>query len=637
MAAHGVDDGTAGSGGDPGGSLREVIRYIPDGTSIPTEMWDRRHRNILITIAVQIPLLFGLGLYQGTLPVLEAEIPAIPTWMLLLMAGGVGVPAVVAALPRLGRRQRTTAAAFSGMTISMALVKFSGGYIEAHFHFFVFVAVLALYEDWLPFAVGMGYVAVGHGTFSLIDSSLVYNHAAAIQNPIAWGGVHAGFITLLAGTLMVNWYSIEKSREEAEEKLALAEAKQEEVEDAEAAKATAEERKREVESLNDHLESKADDYSAAMNRAADGDLTVRLDADSESEAMERIGTAFNEMLDEIGATMGRVQSFADDVSRASETVRESTADAEEMSEAVTESVEDIAADADEQREMLTEVSSEMSNLSATIEEVASSTETVAEAAEETSDVAEAGQRSAEGAMDRVEDSQEATETTVAKVRSLDERMSDIGEIVDLIADIAEQTNILALNANIEAARTGSGDGSAGGDGFAVVADEVKQLAGETQDAAKEIEELIAATQSETTETVETVREAERHMSDSATAVRDAVEAFGSVATHAADTDDGIQEISHATDEQAASTEEAVTMVEEVEGISRSTATEANDVVDTAAEQHAAMSAVTEEAGALSSEADRLQDLLGGFTVERSGGASPSATGGHDRVAGDGGI
>lgn len=79
------------------------------------------------------------------------------------------------------------------------------------------------------------------------------------------------------------------------------------------------------------------------------------------------------------------------------------------------------------------------------------------------------------------------------------------------------------------------------------------------------------------------------------------------------------------------------MVEEVEGISRSTATEANDVVDTATEQHAAMSAVTEEAGALSSEADQLQELLSGFTVERSGGASASATGGRDRVVGDGGI
>jgi len=169
----------------------------------------------------------------------------------------------------------------------------------------VFLAVLAVYEDWLPFAVGMGYVAVGHGTFSLIDSSLVYNHPAAIANPIVWGGIHAVFVTALAAALMVNWYSIEKSREEAQRQLDLVAAQKAEIQDVEAAKAEAEARSAEVERLNRRLETTADDYSATMDRAADGDLTVRLDADSESEAMEQIGAGFNEMMDEIEATMGR--------------------------------------------------------------------------------------------------------------------------------------------------------------------------------------------------------------------------------------------------------------------------------------------------------------------------------------------
>src|SRR6056297_1568582 len=312
MAETVTERDSGGSGGLAEG-VRDVIRYIPDGTSMPEEMWNPRHRNILIAVAVQVPFLVAMGLYSGTESITGAEIPATPLWMLGMFVAVILATGALATWSRLARRQRTVLAAFSLMTFSMALVKLSGGYIEAHFSFFVFVGVLALYEDWLPFAVGVGYVAVGHGAFSLIDSSLVYNHAAAIENPVIWGGIHAFFVLALVGALMVNWYSIEKSREEAQHQLDLVAEQKSEIQDVEEAKAEVEQRREEVEWLNQHLETKADTYSAAMDRAADGDLTVRLDADSESEAMEQIGAAFNEMMDDIESTMQDVQSFAGEV------------------------------------------------------------------------------------------------------------------------------------------------------------------------------------------------------------------------------------------------------------------------------------------------------------------------------------
>jgi len=629
-----------GSAADASGSsgvghtIREIVRYIPDGTSMPKEMWAGRHRNILIAIAVQVPLLIALGLYSGTESFTGAEIPAVPMWMLGGFTAIILATAALANWSRLGRRQRTVLTAFSLMTVSMALVKLSGGYIEAHFSFFVFVAVLALYEDWVPFAVGVAYVAVGHGAFSLIDASLVYNHTAAIENPVVWGGIHAFFVLGLVGALMVNWYSIEKSREEAQRQLDLVAEQKSEIQDVEEAKAEVEKRREEVESLNDHLETKADDYSATMDRAADGDLTVRLDADSESEAMEQIGAAFNEMMDDIEATMRDVQSFAGEVSAASEKTVEGVDTAEARSEDVSRSVAEIAEGADEQREMLEQVSGEMNNLSATIEEVASSTETVADAAQQTASIADEGQDTAGDAIESVGESRESIGATAEKVRVLDERMDDIGEIVDLISDIAEQTNLLALNANIEAARAGGSGG--GSDGFAVVADEVKQLAEETQEAAQEIEELIAGTQSQTQATVAEVRTAEEHMEASAEAVSDAADAFAEVAGNAAETDDGIREISKATDDQAASTEETVSMVEEVAGISRSTADEADEVSEAADEQLAAMSQATAEAGSLAEQAERLRALLRKFDVGTESPDDPSASGSRNVAMGDGG-
>ncbi|MFD1569414.1 methyl-accepting chemotaxis protein [Halorubrum laminariae] len=625
---------TTGQPQGAGEKIRDIVRYIPDGSSMPGEMWRPRHRNILIAIAVQVPFLIALGLYSGTESITGAQIPATPGWMLGGFVAIILGTAALANVSRLGRRQRTVLTALSLMTVSMALVKLSGGYIEAHFSFFVFIAVLALYEDWVPFAVGVAYVAIGHGAFSLIDSSLVYNHTAAIENPIIWGGIHAFFVLGLVGALIANWYSIEKSREEAQRQLDLVAAQKAEIQDVEEAKAEVEKRREEVEWLNQHLETTADDYSAMMDRAAAGDLTVRLDAESESEAMEQIGAAFNEMMDGIEATMQDVQSFAGEVSAASEKTVQGVDTAEARSEDVSRSVAEIAEGAGEQREMLEQVSGEMNNLSATIEEVASSTETVADAAQQTASIADEGQDTAGEAIDSVQESRNAIDQTAEKVRVLNERMEDIGEIVDLISDIAEQTNLLALNANIEAARAGGAGG--GSDGFAVVADEVKQLAEETQEAAQEIEELIAGTQAQTQATVKEVRTAEEHMEEGAEAVRDAADAFADVADNAGETDDGIREISKVTDDQAASTEETVSMVEEVAGISRSTADEADDVSEAADEQLAAMSQATAEAGSLAEQADQLRALLRKFDVGEESPDDRAAAGARTVAMGDGG-
>lgn len=623
-------------------ALREVIRHIPDGTSMPEEMWRGRHRNILLLVVAQVPFLLALGLYRGTEPFTGATIPAVPSWMLGGFLGGILATAALANWSVLGRRTRTVIAAFSAMTVSMALVKLSGGYIEAHFHFFVFLAVLAVYEDWLPFAVGMGYVALGHGAFSLIDSSLVYNHPAAVANPIVWGGIHAVFITGLAMALVVNWYSIEKSRAEAKRQLELVAEQRAEIQDVEAAKSEAERRREEVERLNRHLEAKADDYRATMAEAGDGDLTVRLDADDESEPMERIAVAFNGMIDDLESTVWEVQSFADEVSEASEETMAGVSAAEELSEDLGRSIAEIASGADEQREMLEEVSGEMNDLSAAIEEVAASTETVADAARRTASIADEGRDTADEAMDSVRESRDALDSTARTVRDLDDRMTDIGEIVDLIGDIAEQTNLLALNANIEAARAGGGGGANGSGagssaGFAVVADEVKQLAEETKEAAGDIEELIAGTQARTEAAVDEVRTAENHMEAGAEAVGDAADAFTRVAENAAETDDGIHEIGQATDDQAASTEEAVAMAEEVAEISHATADETDAASAAADEQLSAMTDAAAEAGSLTDRAERLRRLLRKFDVAgESTGEGPSPSGSRSVAMGDGG-
>ncbi len=629
-----VTDGTAGP-------LERVLESIPDGSKMDGATWTRRHRIMLVIATLHVPFLVGLGVLEGPEPISGATLPAIGTSELVLWVGLVAAFTAVAALPMLPRRARAGAIALALTWASTVLVSFSGGFIEAHFHYFVAVVWLAMYEDWVPLAIGVAVVAGTHQLFSILEMGMMFNHEPAMQNHGFWANVHAAFVLAGVVGILQLWSSIESSRRDIEEQLAEIETKSAEIDQLEEQRARIESaqqeiktRKDEIDAVNEELERKAADFSSVMTRAADGDLTVRMDTDTDAEAMVRIGTAFNGMMDDIESTVRNIQSFAHEVSDASAKTMDGVNTAEGLSEDVTASITEIADGADEQREMLEQVSSEMNNLSATIEEVASSTETVADAAQRTATIADDGEETAREAIDSVRESQNAIDSTADKVRVLDERMADIGEIVDLISDIAEQTNLLALNANIEAARAG-GSGSGASDGFAVVADEVKQLAEETQDAAQDIEQLIAGTQAQTEATVEEVRTAEEHMDEGAAAVRGAADAFTRVADNAAETDDGIREISKATDDQAASTEETVSMAEEVAGISQSTAEEADGVATAADEQLAAMSQASSEAGSMADQAERLRTLLRKFEVD-DGPDGPDASGARTAAMGDGG-
>ena len=145
---------------------------VPTGQLLTPEVWARRHRGIVWLLWLHVGGVAVFALVRGkTLTHAVAEVSPL------------AVCALAAASPALGRRARSTAAVLGLITASAVIVHLSGGVVEAHFHFFVMIGVITLYQDWLPFGLALGYVVVHHSVLGLLAPHDVFNHAAAVRSP----------------------------------------------------------------------------------------------------------------------------------------------------------------------------------------------------------------------------------------------------------------------------------------------------------------------------------------------------------------------------------------------------------------------------------------------------------------------
>ena len=372
-----------------------------------------------------------------------------------------------------------------------------------------------------------------------------------------------------------------------------------------------------LEAYTTELESLVDAFGDAADRAQDGDLTATIDADSIATDEDRYATLvanYNRLVGTLGGTIGEVQSFTGDVAATGDDVSSSMDEVDNASAEVAQAVQEISDGAAEQTDQLEAVSGEMSTLSATVEEIAASADEAAATARSAADRGRAGREEAAEAIAALETLEARIAETATAVADLVDRIEEIDEIASVIDGIAEETNLLALNASIEAARA---NGS--GDGFAVVADEVKALAEETREEAAEISGRINEVQEASAGTAADVETMESQVSESVETIEATLREFEEVVADVTTVDETVQEISDATDDQARTTQEVVDMVDAIASVSRQTTTEAETVAAAAEEQTATVSEVTRHVHTLSEQSDELLATLDEFTV-------PSASG-----------
>jgi len=312
----------------------------------------------------------------------------------------------------------------------------------------------------------------------------------------------------------------------------------------------------------------------------EGDLTRRLEVQSRDE-IGQLATAFNRFVERIHQSIREVSSAAIGVN--------------EVAKRVLLTSNSSMSNFDEQSTRTNSVAAAINELGAAAQEIASNASNASQQASAARQQAEDGRQVVERTIQVMNELSGKISASCVNIEVLNDKTVNIGQILEVIKGISQQTNLLALNAAIEAARAGEA-----GRGFAVVADEVRSLAGRTQTSALEIQQMIEELQVGARDSVTTMTESQQHSEESVSIANLAGKRLGSVTQRIGEIDSVNQSVAAATEEQTAVVEALNVDI-----------TEINTLNQQGVENlHSTLQACTE----LERQADRLNQLVGSFRI-----------------------
>ena len=322
------------------------------------------------------------------------------------------------------------------------------------------------------------------------------------------------------------------------------------------------------------------DVFSVMAAIADGDLTARSSNTSDDE-MGMLGKEMNIMGDKLSRILSRLSANSILVSTAAVQMH---ATADQMST----STEELAAQANT-------IATACEEMSSTSSEIAKNCHTAANDSAKANDAALTGAKVVNEIVNVMSLISERVQDTAQTVEALGSRSDQIGQIIGTINDIADQTNLLALNAAIEAARAGEQ-----GRGFAVVADEVRALAERTTKATKEIREMIKSIQIETKSAVLAMDDGVRQVEQGTLEAAKSGQALHDILAQINNVTSQINQIAVAAEQQTATTHEININIQQISDVARITSTSSHEESSSAHQ--------------LASLADDLKGMVGLFRI-----------------------
>ena len=183
------------------GQMNAMLEWLPTGANLPDEEFARRHRVVTLVLQLHIPLLIGVGLVNG--------------FSVVHVGADVAFVVALVAVARIAKdRVVSSMAASLGLLAGAAgLIHLTNGAIEAHFHIFVLLVFVALYQDWKALGGTIVFTLVHHIGVSLISPDSAFSHDAAQAKPVLWALIHAVFVVFEVIGILLLWKVTEDAQE----------------------------------------------------------------------------------------------------------------------------------------------------------------------------------------------------------------------------------------------------------------------------------------------------------------------------------------------------------------------------------------------------------------------------------------
>lgn len=344
------------------------------------------------------------------------------------------------------------------------------------------------------------------------------------------------------------------------------------------------------------------------NYISSGDLTTELTTTSKGE-IGQLTRSFNHMKKTLAELIGEMQMISMELDRRNDHFSTSAHDTGEATNEVASIISGVAEGVEKQKQMVESIVGKMVQTIDGVEEGKSQVERTNNIAIESASIALDGHEMMRQSIEEVHKVTRQVEKSLVYIESLEKRSQEIGEIITLITDISNQTNLLSLNAAIESARAGEH-----GKGFAVVADEVRKLSEETTKATERITSLIEETQSETKMVSDSMKANVESLSEQAKLIQQGGDSLTNIVSFVTETQTNVSQVNEVFLSLQSNIEEVQQYLEQISTIISNSAQSSQEVVSATEEQAAMVEEITKGAQELSKISHSLNEKIKVFKV-----------------------